>query len=214
MEKFVVYTRVSTDKQGAEGYGMEAQHRDINLYLENYAPEYEILGEFTDVVSAKDMERPGMQQAHALLKAHPDATLLVSKLDRLSRDVEHVAGFIKRFNLRVAAMPHADKFQLHIYAALAEQEREFISLRTKAGLKSAKARGVKLGGLRPGTEARNKGRQDAAQRRAEKHSKLLTSLVAQNMSIRDIGNVMTEATGDAWGPSKVHRTLKRLEVAA
>jgi DNA invertase Pin-like site-specific DNA recombinase len=78
MEKFVVYTRVSTDKQGAEGYGMEAQHRDINLYLENYAPEHEILGEFTDVVSAKDMERPGMQQAHALLKVHPDATLLVS----------------------------------------------------------------------------------------------------------------------------------------
>ncbi len=60
-----------------------------------------------------------------------NATLLVSKLDRLSRDVEFIAGLIKRVNLRVAAMPSADNFQLHIYAALAEQERAFISLRTK-----------------------------------------------------------------------------------
>ena len=77
------------------------------------------------------------------------ATLLVAKLDRLSRDVEFIAGVIKRCDLIVASMPNADKFQLHIYAALAWQERLFISLRTKAALAEAKAGGVKLAGTRP-----------------------------------------------------------------
>lgn len=70
--------------------------------------------------------------------------------------METIAGLIKRVDLKVASMPHADKFQLHIYAALAEQEREFISIRTKQALAEAKRRGATLGGLRDATNERNR----------------------------------------------------------
>ena len=141
MERFVIYTRVSTKSQGKSGLGLEAQQRDIQIYLDNYAPDHQILGEFQDIDSGSKSGREALNQAVQLAKAE-DAVLLVSKLDRLSRDVEFIAGLIKRATIRVAAMPTADNFQLHIYAALAEQERNFISLRTKSALAMAKERGV------------------------------------------------------------------------
>ena len=153
MERFVIYTRVSTKSQGKSGLGLEAQRRDINLYLQNYAPAHEILGIYKEVVTGAKSDREELIKAIDLARSK-NAILLVSKLDRLSRDVEFIAGLIKRVTLRVAAMPNADNFQLHIYAALAEQERAFISLRTKQALQIAKSRGVKLGTARP--EARRR----------------------------------------------------------
>ena len=127
---------------------LEAQERDIDIFLNSYNKgQFEILGKFKDVMSGKGSveERPTFKKAVELAKQH-NATLLVAKLDRLSRDVETVARLIKAVDIKVACMPYADKFQLHLYAALAEQERDFISARTKAALQAAKARGVKLGG--------------------------------------------------------------------
>jgi len=106
---------------------------------------YDVIGEFQDIQSGKDDNRPELTKAIVLAKK-TGATLLVSKLDRLSRKVSFIATIMddKKLSLVVASMPNADKFQLHIYAALAEQERDFISLRTKAGLKSVKERNKKL----------------------------------------------------------------------
>jgi len=118
----------------------------INLYLDVYAEQaYDVIGEFQDIQSGKDDNRPELTKAIVLAKK-TGATLLVSKLDRLSRKVSFIATIMddKKLSLVVASMPNADKFQLHIYAALAEQERDFISLRTKAGLKSVKERNKKL----------------------------------------------------------------------
>ena len=146
--KYVIYLRVSTKQQGDSGLGLEAQERDIDIFLNSYNKgRFEILGKFKDVMSGKGSveERPTFKKAVELAKQH-NATLLVAKLDRLSRDVETVARLIKAVDIKVACMPYADKFQLHLYAALAEQERDFISARTKAALQAAKARGVKLGG--------------------------------------------------------------------
>ena len=146
--KYVIYLRVSTKQQGDSGLGLEAQERDIDIFLNSYNKgQFEILGKFKDVMSGKGSveERPTFRKAVELAKQH-NATLLVAKLDRLSRDVETVARLIKAVDIKVACMPYADKFQLHLYAALAEQERDFISARTKAALQAAKARGVKLGG--------------------------------------------------------------------
>jgi DNA invertase Pin-like site-specific DNA recombinase len=114
--------------------------------------------------------------------------LLVAKLDRLSRKVSFIATLMedRRVSLRVAAMPSADKFQLHIYAALAEQEREFISIRTKAALAEAKVRGVKLGGLRDETGKRNAAVQANAKKRAEKVAGIVVPLRNQGASLRDI----------------------------
>jgi DNA invertase Pin-like site-specific DNA recombinase len=145
--KFVAYYRVSTKAQGKSGLGLEAQERDINLFLTQHGGE--LLDSFTDIQSGKDADRPALKQALALAR-DTGAPLLVAKLDRLSRSVAFIATLLddKRLKVKVACMPSADTFQLHIYASLAQQEREFISQRTKAGLASAKARGVKLGNPR------------------------------------------------------------------
>ncbi|ODZ29297.1 hypothetical protein BBM38_23685 [Vibrio parahaemolyticus] len=144
-KKYVIYYRVSTKGQGESGLGLEAQKRDVGIYLKNYAGDnYEIVGEFTDIASGKSTDRDGYNNALTLVKA-TGATLLIAKLDRVSRDVETIAGLIKRVNLKVACFPHAKPFELHLYAAMAEQEREFISVRTKEALAAKKAQGVKLG---------------------------------------------------------------------
>jgi DNA invertase Pin-like site-specific DNA recombinase len=122
----------------------------------------------------------------------------------------------KRLALRVASMPQADKFSLHIYAALAEQEREFISIRTKAALAEAKAKGKKLGGLRDKTMQRNKAVQANAHRRAEQVSGLILPLRAAGKSLREIAaelnkaNVQT-ARGGEWQASQIKRVIARLE---
>ena len=136
MKQFVLYFRVSTRRQGDSGLGLDAQRRDINLYLETYAEvPFEVLAEFTDVKSGRDDERPELWKAIELAE-RTGATLVVAKLDRVSRRVSFISAIMerKRLEFTVATMPYADKFQLHIYAALAEQEREFISLRTKQAL--------------------------------------------------------------------------------
>ena len=147
MRRYITYKRVSREDQGRSGLGLEAQERDIQLFLENYAETpYEVVGEFVEVQSGSDNERPELLAAIELAKKE-SAILVCAKLDRLSRRVSFLAALMedKELEFRVAQMPYADKFQLHIYAALAEQERDFISQRTKAALKSAKERGVRLG---------------------------------------------------------------------
>lgn len=146
MMKYVIYYRVSTKSQGESGLGLEAQERDVKLYLDNYvyANDYEILDTFTDIESGTSDSRKGFNAALDLAEKQ-GAELLVAKLDRVSRKVSSVALAMERVKVRVACMPFAENFQLHLYAALAEQEKTFISQRTKAALKSAKERGVKLG---------------------------------------------------------------------
>ena len=213
MERFVIYTRVSTKSQGKSGLGLEAQQRDIQIYLENYAPDHQILGEFQDIDSGSKSGREALNQAVQLAKAE-DAVLLVSKLDRLSRDVEFIAGLIKRATIRVAAMPTADNFQLHIYAALAEQERNFISLRTKSALAMAKERGVKLGGSRPQANKKHQAQKDQADANARR---VLDTILAHRNDNRTYAEIAEElnrlavptARGGKWYNSTVQNYAKR-----
>jgi DNA invertase Pin-like site-specific DNA recombinase len=219
LTKYVVYYRVSTKRQGESGLGLEAQERDIEIFLDRYSAEpYEVLKAFTEVESGKIDTRPQLQAAIALAKREK-AVLLVSKLDRLSRDVEFIAGLMKRCNFKVACMPNADKVQLHLYAVLAEQEREFISQRTKQALQAAKARGVQLGGLRDIAMKRHAVLSQQTYAFAEKHKKLLKSLVAQELSLRDIASSLNESglrtvRGKEFGPVQVSRMIERLGLAA
>lgn len=132
-----------------------------------------------------------------------------------------IAGLLedRRLDFRVANMPHADKFQLHIYAALAEQEREFISIRTKAGLAAAKARGVKLGGPCAGTRRENAAAKAAATARSETLRPLLEALQSQGASLRVIGKALhragiATANGEPLSPTQVKRHLQRLGITA
>lgn len=217
MKQYVVYLRVSTEEQGKSGLGLEAQQRDIDLFLSNYSDvPYEVLATFTDILSGKNADRPELGKAIALSKK-TGAEMLVAKLDRLSRNVAFIANLLedKRLTFRVASMPHADKFSLHIYAALAEQEREFISLRTKAALQAAKGRGTKLGGLRPGTAQRNEGAKAIADSNAQSVASVVVPLRKAGASLRAIADALNNASmptprGGSWGPSQVKYTLDRL----
>lgn len=217
MIKYVTYRRVSTEEQGRSGLGLDAQDRDIGLYLTTYSPEpYEVVGEFLEVESGGDSARPELAKAIALAKK-TKATLLVSKLDRLSRKVAHIATLMDdpKLSLRVASMPHADKFALHIYAALAEQERDFISLRTKAALKEAKARGVKLGGMRDATMRRNEVVKQQADDRAETWRGIVEPMHQAGATLREIAGALNSAgvktaRGGEWHPTSVARVLDRL----
>lgn len=217
MLKYVVYYRVSTKKQGESGLGLEAQQRDVELFLANYSgTPYEVIDTVQDVLSGKGglAERPALKAAVALAERE-GATLLVAKLDRLSRDVELIAHLIKRVELKVACMPNADKFQLHIYAALAEQERDFISKRTKAALAAAQARGQTLGGLRPGTAARNTGARMAADAAAEQFRAEFTEMRKNGYSVSDMVKSLndrghTTSKGGTWQHVQVKRMLVRL----
>ncbi len=139
--RVVSYLRVSTKKQLHSGLGLDAQRE----YCARACAQngWVLAREFVDTASgvlAPD-SRPVLLEAIALAKKL-GATLLVAKLDRLSRDVEHIAGMIKRVPFRVATMPNADAFQLHLFAALAQQEHDFIAQRTRDALRALKERAV------------------------------------------------------------------------
>jgi DNA invertase Pin-like site-specific DNA recombinase len=141
--KVISYLRVSTDKQGLSGLGIEAQRKAIEDYLKT--GQLELLSEYVEVESGKRSDRPQLMKALAHSKA-TGATLVIAKLDRLSRNVAFIAALMDSGVEFVAAdMPMASRLTVHVLAAVAEHEREMISQRTKAALAAAKARGVKLG---------------------------------------------------------------------
>jgi DNA invertase Pin-like site-specific DNA recombinase len=216
VKQFIIYTRVSTRRQGDSGLGLDAQRRDIDLYLSTYADvPFEVLGEFQDVESGANSDRLELWKAIDLAEK-TGAALLVAKLDRLSRKVSFISSLMDRrkLNLTVATMPHADKFQLHIYAALAEQEREFISLRTKAALAPMKGTG-KLGGNRGNIDKAN----EAARQTADAHAAKVLDTV---LPLRDAGRTLQQiadtlnrsgvqtSRGGKWYPSTVKNILARV----
>lgn len=219
MQRYVTYQRVSTKKQGDSGLGLDAQKRDIQLFLNNYSEEpWEVIGDYTDVMSGSNSDRPELLKAIELTKENK-ATLLVAKLDRLSRKVSFIATLIedKKLNFRVANMPHADKFQLHIYAALAEQERDFISKRTIAALTEAKKRGVLLGGRRKGAEKRHIAVKAEADRNASKVIDLIKPLKDAGQTLQQIADGLNASDvqtprGGQWYPISVKRVLERMSV--
>ncbi|MGQ3209524.1 recombinase family protein [Shinella sp.] len=216
MKKYVIYTRVSTQEQGKSGLGLAAQERDIDIYLNQFSDQpFEVIGRFQDILSGADDERPELEAALKLVRK-TGAELLISKLDRLSRKVSFIAALMedKKVTLRVASMPYGTPFQLHIYAALAEQEREFISARTKAALQSAKGRGVKLGGLRDKTNARNKASKAKADKFASTVLPLVQKLRDSGETLQAIADALNAADkpsprGGKWTSTTVKRVLAR-----
>ena len=178
LQLFVQYIRVSTASQGKSRLGLEAQKNYISHYFKNYQGDYESLQSFRIIDIGKNSDCPGMNKAIKLAKAN-DAMLIVAKLDRLSRSMASFANLIgdKKLKFRVATMPEADEFELHIYAALAQQERKLISERTKAAVQQAKARGIKLGGARPQQQARH----DAVKAEANQNALRVSKIIGVNL---------------------------------
>jgi len=217
MKQFIKYYRVSTRSQADSGLGLLAQQRDIDLYLSTYAETpWEVIADFTDVQSGKDDNRPELQKAMTLAE-ETGATLLIAKLNRISRRVSFISAIMerKKLNLTVATMPNADKFQLHIYAALAEQEREFISLRTKQALAPLKGTG-KLGGNRGNIDKANEAARALADAHAAKVMDTVLPLKEAGRTLQQIADTLNKsgvktARGGKWHPTTVKNVLARNE---
>jgi len=217
--KFVVLLRVSTTKQGAEGLGIDAQKRDIDLFLKQQENP-EVVAELVEVESGgKELkDRPILQEAINLCRS-TKSTLLVATLSRLTRDAAFALTLMKdgSIQFKVAAMPSADNLQLGIYAVLNEEERRQLRTRTKAALAAAKERGVRLGN--PRLAEMNRVRKNQAKNFADQHSNLIWSLRNTGKTLRQICEVLNDAdiktrNGGLFHPSQVSRILKRSSLEA
>jgi len=144
---FIAYYRVSTDRQGKSGLGLEAQRDAVETFLNG--GNWQLVAEFTEIESGKRNDRPELAAALDACR-HQKAQLVIAKLDRLARNVHFISGLMESGVDFVAAdMPEANKLTVHLLAAVAEHEREQISARTKAALAAARARGKRLGWAMP-----------------------------------------------------------------
>ena len=212
-QKFVVLLRVSCHSQGADGHGVAAQRRDIQIFLDGLDGAPEVIRELVEVESGASASRPVLEEALDLCRRHK-ASLLVQKVDRITRDLEVLARIVKDplVTVRVASLPNADNFQIHLFGCLAAQEREFISTRTKAALAAAKERGVRLGN--PKIAEMNSARKRTARKFADKHAKLIWSLRNKGRTLQEIADVLNEsgfttARGCQFFPAQVGTILKR-----
>lgn len=141
--RYVAYYRVSTQKQGRSGLGLDAQQDAVNTYLQQFGGE--LIAEYVEVESGRRADRPEFAKA-ADYADLANATLLVAKLDRLSRDLHFITSLQKRgIRFKLANLPEIDQLTIHILAAMAEHEARMISARTKAALRIAKEKGTILG---------------------------------------------------------------------
>jgi len=216
-KRFVLYRRVSTDEQGRSGLGLDAQKRDLDLYLAG-VEKAAVVADLIEVASGGKSDRPVLAEALELCRKEK-ATLLVAKLDRLSRQVSFVANLLedKSVEFVVASLPHASRFELHLYSALAEQERSFISQRTKAAMAAAKERGVKFGGPLHHLPDLNRAKKERVKKEAEALAPLLLPLRQAGKSYKALAEHLNRAgvktrTGGPFYAVKVGRLLAALEV--
>ena len=218
---FVAYYRVSTDKQGRSGLGLEAQREAVARHVQSVSGL--IVAEMQEVESGKRADRPQLLAAISACRVRR-ATLVIAKLDRLTRNVAFLANLMESGIEFVACdNPHATRFTIHILAAVAEHEREMISARTTAALAAAKARGVRLGNpnLRGGNPAASRLASAAKSALANEYAADVQPFIdaARRAGADTLGQiakaliargVRTPSGGERWTHVQVRRTLRRV----
>lgn len=231
MRPVVSYIRVSTQKQGRSGLGIEAQQQANERFANDHG--FEIVGpsphvHFIEIETGKGEDaldrRPVLKEALQFARKHK-CPILVAKLDRLSRDVHFVSGLMSnKVPFVVAELgPDVDPFMLHIYAALSEKERALISQRTKAALAAAKRRGVKLGNpsnLRHAQDAGSRKNKENADAFARAVRPIIEEIRKQGqVSLRTLATELNRRgieteRGGMWHAMTVKNLLDRLEGSA
>ncbi len=215
LDQFVTYYRVSTQRQGASGLGLDAQRQTVAQYLSG--AHRATVGSFTEVETGKGAnalsKRPQLRLALELCKK-TGATLLIAKLDRLARNVHFVSGLIETgVDFIAADMPNANKVMIQMHAVMSEWERDQISERTRAALAAAKARGVVLGATGPANlKTCNDQRQRKAQEFRERVRPVLDGMKAQGLTRRAMVHRLNDLgikapMGGAWSLGQVQRLL-------
>lgn len=218
MKNIVSYLRVSSKKQGL---GLEAQRNICQHFID--VDNHNHIKEFKEKKSAKTIDdRPQLQKAIQYCLAN-DCYLMVAKVDRLSRDIEHTFKIYKQLNKRLLScdIPQLDTMTLGIYSTLAQRERELISIRTKSALKVLKDNGVKLGSPNNlTTEGRKKAwKANKVKAKANKNNQRAMQLIKElrgnkGLSYREIAaqlndNGFLTSTGKEFVPTTVMRLFKR-----
>jgi DNA invertase Pin-like site-specific DNA recombinase len=213
--KFIAYFRVSTDRQGKSGLGLEAQREAVLAYLNGGS--WTMVAEFTEIESGKHADRPQLAAALAACKKHK-AKLVIAKLDRLSRNLAFIATLMDSGVEFVAVdNPHANKLTVHILAAVAQHEREAIAQRTRDALQAAKARGKRLGN--PNLESARQRALEANSEAAERFAANVLPIIKQIQksgvsSLRGVAKVLSArgiktARGGEWTAVQVSDILRR-----
>lgn len=224
----VAYYRQSTGAQEKSGLGIKAQIEYVEASARSQG--WEIVAAYTETVSGTvaPLDRPECKKAlaHGL-------PILVAKVDRISRDVEHIAGLMKRATIKIATMPHADNFQIHLFAALAQQEREFIAGRTKDALAALKKKAAKgdaeaIQSVQNRTEVLERGRTDANRAKATAaiqdrvtswvkavRPHITECLHDKGRTLQQVADCLNDkkiatARGGEWSPMQVSRVMKTL----
>lgn len=222
--KLVAYERVSTAQQGRSGLGLEAQRKAIDDFAA--ARDAALVGRFTEVESGGRNDRPELKNALQMARL-TGATLVIAKLDRLSRNAAFLLT-LRDAGVRFLAcdMPEANDLTVGIMALVAQQEREAISRRTKEALAAAKARGVKLGNPNGAAALRRAGKggqslREAVQRNAAEFAEELAPVVGEiqnqgHCTLRAIANELNSQgirtrRGGRWHVSNVRNLLARLQ---
>lgn len=212
MKYAIPYYRVSTKRQGRSHLGLDAQELAVRGYCADNG--FTIFQEIEEIRSTRK-QRPGLQRALALCR-HQKASLIVARLDRLGRDVEEIAGLVKSgIDIIVSDNPYANRFTIHIHAAVAEEQRRVGSENTRASLQAAKRKGKILG--KHGKILAKKNKQ-AADEFALKLQPILNTLKAQGFTTiraitRELNNqrVPTYTTGAQWHVASVYNLLDRIK---
>jgi DNA invertase Pin-like site-specific DNA recombinase len=211
MTAFIAYYRVSTDRQGASGLGLDAQRAAVLRHVGPGQPA----AEYTEIESGKQhTNRPQLLAALQECRKRR-ATLVIAKLDRLGRNVAFISALMESGAEFVCCdNPHANRLMLHMLAAFAEHEREQISQRTKAALAAAKARGVKLGNPRPLEALQHANAVHRTRRPAPEILNLMQTLQGQGMSYRAIARELNRlhiktGRGCQWYDVTVKQALQQ-----
>jgi DNA invertase Pin-like site-specific DNA recombinase len=223
MKTAIAYFRVSTQRQGALGLGISAQQAAVATFCREQG--HTIIGEFVEVESGKNCERPVLRDALAQAKRQK-AVLLIARLDRLARNVHFISGLMESdVEFRACDLPEANRLLLHVMAAVGEAEAKAISDRTIAALAAAKQRGTALGGTNPNSRnldaaARAKGKQRLQKKAVDAYAHLMpiiNSMRAEKKPMQAIADRLNEMghrtrTGAQWSNVQILRILRRANV--
>ena len=218
-QQFVTYYRVSTQRQGSSGLGLDAQRQTVAQYLAGSSRT--TVGEFVEVETGKGANaldrRPQLRLALDLCKK-TGATLLIAKLDRLARNVHFVSGLMEsKVSFVACDLPEANQLTIHIMAAFAEHEARRISERTRDALAAAKARGVVLGATGPANlKTCNDLRQQKAHEFRERLRPVLDGMVVQGLTRRAMVERLNSlgiktSMGGTWSLGQVQRLVAAIE---